>query len=118
VKAADALERLLRAQREALRKGELEALARLVTPLERAMEDLASDPRHTRPGPGAEVGPQVLERLRRCAAENAVLLEAACAGLQRARALRDRSAAARLSTYDASGRFAPHVQEGRTLARR
>ncbi|MGP1355208.1 hypothetical protein [Roseicyclus sp.] len=118
MKPGETLERLLREQRAALRKGELEALAKLVTPLERAMQDLAPGPGKTGPGPGAEVGPQVLERLRRCAAENAVLLEAACAGLKRARALRDRGAAARLMTYDASGRFAPDVPQGRTLARK
>jgi hypothetical protein len=105
--SAATLERLLAEQRAALRTGELEALVRLLPRLERAVQDL-------RPG----LGPQGLARLRRTAAENAALLAAALAGVERARALIDRAAAASLATYDASGRIAEGPAEGRTLARR
>jgi hypothetical protein len=103
-----ALAQLLEEQREALREGRLQDLANMVPRMERAIGTL-----------GADEDPSAKESLRRLATENAVLLQAAQAGVAQARAMRAEAAGIRLSTYDAAGRRSdPAPGPGRILARR
>lgn len=100
------LDALLREQRTALRHGRLDVLAALVPRLERAVRAAEG------------LSPAEAARLRIFAAGNAALLRAALAGLEDVGRLRQGARAARLATYDASGRLAPPSAQGQTLARR
>lgn len=91
---ADALADLLDAQRMALRGGRLDTLADMAPRLQRALADFSASPDADR-----------LPGLRRDAARNAVLIQAALEGLSRVRADRMAIAQSRLSTYDATGRL-------------
>jgi hypothetical protein len=107
-RALDALKRLLQDQRAALREGRLQDLAAMVPRMERALNALPADG-----DPSAQAG------VRRMAAENAALLEAAVQGVAQARSMRAGAAQVQLTTYDATGRKsaqAPGI--GRTLSRR
>lgn len=107
-RAIETLTHLLEDQRAALREGRLQDLAAMVPRMERAVGAMT-----------ANDGSTAREDLRRLASENATLLQAAQAGVARARALRAAAAEVRFSTYDATGRKAEQVPNpGRTLARR
>lgn len=107
-RALKALSRLLQDQRAALREGRLHDLAAMVPRMERALSALPATG-----DPATQAG------LRRMAAENAALLQAASQGVARARAMRSGAAQVQLTTYDALGRRSAHAPAiGRTLSRR
>ncbi|MFW5655903.1 MAG: hypothetical protein ACOCYW_09735 [Roseicyclus sp.] len=106
-RAFEAVKRLLQTQRAALREGRLKDLAAMVPHMERALAALPS-----------RIDPSAQADLRKLAAENAALLQAASQGVAQARALRAGAAQVQLSTYDAAGRKSAHPPGmGRTLSR-
>lgn len=104
--SAISVARLLEQQREALLRGDLLALSALPPRLEDAMRRLAVD----------QTDPATLAALAQTAAHNARLVLSARAGL--ARAGRDCTPKASLTTYDAQGRTAVGTAQGQLIARR
>lgn len=100
------LDRLLRDQRAALRTGDLDRLSAMAGAFERALRRLPPDLKEAE-----------LVRLRTMARENARLLQAALAGIDRVKSLRHVARSVDLATYDAVGKRNGGPAPGRTIAR-
>lgn len=105
--AVPALERLLEAERAAIRSGDFAGLERLAAEAERMAGRL-----------GAEAGPAALQRLRNRAEANRRLLAAAIRGVEAARARLEVIMSGGLSTYDDRGRTQALSGPSRAVERR
>lgn len=103
---AAAMNMLLEQQRSALLAGDVAALAALPDRLANAMRQLAAS--------GSDPG--ALRALAQMAGRNAQLVLSAREGLARAR--RDATPSAPLTTYDAQGRRAVDAPQGQLISRR